>query len=1278
MVTAVRSVLAADRTDAVDVTSWGPRSGLPQATVTGIAPTPDGSLWLATFGGLARFDGQRAHPVPPSQASLGRVSRLGALGVDPAEPTVLYLGTVEHGVWRFADGVYTELEQPADLLRATVYDIEAASGTLTVSTNLGVFVRDASGEWEHRDTTTTFDVAVSPDGGSLRCQTSGRFVIERDGREAAFALPVGATTCLGVAPDPVSGWWMLAHRGVWHVGPSGDIRRLEGLPLQARWGQRPAIDPSGILWAADDLGAWRVGPVDVLRESMRAGEAVGTRRFEVGAPRSWFASPSGDMWVGTVGKGLGLLSPQGFARLELRPPPGSRGSGPLHGAGETAWFTVGCDDLHRATGDGGVQRVPMGVGPEGERSCIDAVFADGDRVYAARAHELLAGSEAGVEVVARIEGLEQLGSVTALGGRVDGGAWVGTNLGGLLAFDGSDLVPHPVPMPPAMGSVTTILDRGDDGLVVGRAGGLCLEAEGAWRCLDESDGLVAGAIRDVTADAEGRLWLGSYGGGLGWLDGEGPGAVGGGPGGVAERYVSSVVFDEDGVVWLQGNAGVTRIRQEDLQAVRVDPDHVVRTLLVPVGEANGWLRRSAVLLGDGTLWLAGVDSISLLDTGAFDATIDAAPPLIQEARVGDFMLEVPGGGVVPSGAFRRLEVRYSAPALDPLGDSWFEHRLIGGGQPSAWESVADVRSAVYRGLEPGDWTFQVRRVGRDGRQGPLASLAFRIEPHWWERVWVAPLIAILFFGLTVTGLVLQVRSVGRRNRELQRENDLRREAEGQLQEREARFRRVFEQANNGFLLHAADGEGLAANPAACSMFGLDRDALLERPLGSLGLPGLGATPPAGAAPRFCTRADGSTFPARVDQVRYAGRSGERILTSVVDLSALVAAQNHERELRRRLAASQRLEALGRLAGGVAHDMNNVLTAIGGNIDLLGEMLDPAEVEAPECVQDARDSVARGSAMVQQLLAFNPLQGASSKDLVEPAELVRSLHRMLQRLLPGDRRFRIDVSDAGQVRIQRSRLEQVVLNLVLNASDAVGAGGEVVVRVGVEPGTGMSVIEVQDDGDGIDDETREHIFEPFFTTKPAGQGTGLGLATALATVDEAGGRIELTTGASGTTFRVLLPLAGAEVPVSLPAAGAAVGVGAGRRVVLVDDDNRVRRSMARQLVRAGWEVVDFEDPLVALAHLEADGPDPALLVTDVVMPALNGRELVARVRGVRPDLRVLYISGYTANVLGAELLASEQLLPKPFSRPELLERVAALARPGPGSGITRSAASPQTS
>ena len=380
---------------------------------------------------------------------------------------------------------------------------------------------------------------------------------------------------------------------------------------------------------------------------------------------------------------------------------------------------------------------------------------------------------------------------------------------------------------------------------------------------------------------------------------------------------------------------------------------------------------------------------------------------------------------------------------------------------------------------------------------------------------------------------------------------------------------------------------------------------------------------------------------------------------------------HDRD--EQLRQAQKMEAVGQLAGGVAHDFNNLLTAIGGYAEFALSRLDGADGKVRENVEEIRRSADRASALTRQLLAF------SRKQILQPKalrldQLVGGLDTMLRRLI-GEHIEIVTVSrpGLGYVTADPGQLEQVVVNLVVNARDAMPDGGELIIDTanveldaaaarahdGASPGDYVTLT-VRDTGEGMDEDTIARIFEPFFTTKEQGKGTGLGLATVYGIVKQSGGFLEVTsTPGRGASFRVFLPRVEADVAAEEPDEAPDAGLASGSETVLLVEDEVVVRDLLREVLEtSGYEVLEAEDGVSALELAEAHPSRIDLLLTDVVMPKMSGRELAERFHVKRPDAKVLYTSGYTDGAIGDQgvLEPGTEFLQKPFSFADLTQKV----------------------
>src|ERR1700733_8165013 len=416
------------------------------------------------------------------------------------------------------------------------------------------------------------------------------------------------------------------------------------------------------------------------------------------------------------------------------------------------------------------------------------------------------------------------------------------------------------------------------------------------------------------------------------------------------------------------------------------------------------------------------------------------------------------------------------------------------------------------------------------------------------------------------------------------------------------------------------------------------------------------------------RKDGTATLLRVSgrAVSDAGKEGRTFELFAEDVT-----ERHA--LEQQLQQSQKMEAVGRLAGGIAHDFNNLLMVISGYSEFLLDRLGPEpELRAP--AQEIASAAGRASSLTRQLLAFSRKQMLAPKILDLNGVVTENL-KMLTRVIGEDIDLvMVPAAELGAVRADAGQIEQVIMNLAVNARDAMPAGGKLTIETSnvsldeeyarfhapLRPGNYV-MLAISDTGAGRYSETQSHIFEPFFTTKGP-KGTGLGLSTVYGIVKQSGGYIWVYSEAGkGTTFKIYLPRVAetVESPAQIVVSADSVAAEPGTETILLVEDEANLRYLARQfLEKQGYRVIEAADGAVAMQIAVAHEGTIHLLLTDVIMPGMNGRELAQRVSEIRPNMKVLYMSGYTENVIGRNgtLDAGVRLLQKPFTLRDLKSKV----------------------
>ncbi|HJT88982.1 MAG TPA: ATP-binding protein [Bryobacteraceae bacterium] len=492
-----------------------------------------------------------------------------------------------------------------------------------------------------------------------------------------------------------------------------------------------------------------------------------------------------------------------------------------------------------------------------------------------------------------------------------------------------------------------------------------------------------------------------------------------------------------------------------------------------------------------------------------------------------------------------------------------------------------------------------------------------------------------------------------------------------LKEKDKKFRLLFEDHPQPMWIFDPETQSvLEGNAAAASLYGYSQEEFRRLPLGDLRVKEepekldselLPSHPPT-TLWRHRTK-DGHIIEveAAVHEIEYGGRPAELVV--LMDVTG-------RRQLEEQLRQAQKMEAVGMLAGGVAHDFNNLLTIITGYSQLILNNIGVNDANR-HSVEQIMKAGERAAALTKQLLAFSRRQVLQPR-VLDLNKLVTSLSTMLQRLIGEDIDLRLVLRpDLGRVNADPGQLEQVLMNLVVNARDAMPKGGTLTIEtsnadldesyvfkhLSAKSGPHVALI-VSDTGHGMDESTRARLFEPFFTTKGTGKGTGLGLSTVFGIVKQSGGSLEVYSEPDhGTSVKVYLPRIDQPVAVETQETRRHVPRGT-ETIMLVEDDEMVRNLVRETLEREGYKLLDASDPVEARRLAENYKGALHLLITDVIMPRINGRELAQQICQRRPDIKVLYMSGYTDSaIVNSGILQREvAFLQKPFTPVALIQKV----------------------
>ena len=911
-----------------------------------------------------------------------------------------------------------------------------------------------------------------------------------------------------------------------------------------------------------------------------------------------------------------------------------------------------------------------------------------------------------------------------------GRIWAGAREG-VYRWEGSGFQKYPLEGAPPRSSVRSFAEETRNGTVwIGDDRSGIYRFEGTrFVPVREASELSGQSITALLADNDGTLWIGTEDGGLANLRNGHLFRIFQAQG-LPSRGVVSILDDQSGNLWFGSNRGILRISRKDLedliqgQKSRIEFRVLNQSDGMATTDCTMYAQPVAARDAKGRLWFATSKGVAMIDPRTLRLNRQLPPVAIEEVLIDDHPISLgagfptanpiaPNSIDMPAGE-HRLEIHYSG--LSFTAPEKVRFRVMLEGFDKTWIDVGGRRTAYFQNVRSGTYHFRVKAVNNDGVWNEAgAEVALYFRPHFYETLWfyTACVLGAVILGITAHRRRLQaVRSrtvaleelVEARTRDLSKQHAFLQQILDInpnfifAKDREGRYTLVnralaeFFRSTPQKLVGLRD-EALGVKLSEVAAFRRDDREVLDTAREKF-IPEEPVTDTEGRLHWFETlkrpilgehgRADqvlgvASDITMRKLAEEQLSQYREHLEREVADRTSELTRANAqlrheiaERErLEEQLRQAQKMEAVGTLSGGIAHDFNNLLTIIKGYALMVLARVQ-AERDLLDYVRRIDEATERAASLISQLLAFSRRQVLQPKVLNLNSVLL-NLNRMLERLVGEDiERVVRPAADLESIKADPGQLEQVIMNLVVNARDAMPHGGRLTIEtanvdldeayardhVDVRPGR-YAMLAVADTGIGMDGETLAHIFEPFFTTKERGRGTGLGLSTVYGIVRQSEGHIWVSTQPQrGTTFKVYFPaVTEAAQIVAEPEILPAYQQGSGT-ILLVEDDHEVRELVASILVTAGYKVLSAETGITALSICDTHPGSIELLITDVVMPGLSGRQLANLVIAKRSNIKVLYMSGYTTDAIvhHGVLDPGTFFLQKPFTPTSLTAKV----------------------
>ena len=1296
--------------------SWRKDQGLPTNDIRGTLQTRDGYVWVATIKGLARFDGATFRVF--DKTNTPEISRDIISNLCEDKEGRLWFGVDFGGLVSYKDGVFSVKDVPIELRTSLIHRTFLDNGgRLWVGTPEGLYVTNGGPLTKVNSVPgPVYDIGQDRFGNILLAARSlcalteggvkdislsgdsptqvGRLGIGTDGT----LLLVGDEAIFQITANPNNLHWK---------SKKYDVRRritmlheeTPGVFLIASYGNGVERFSRGVLTPIRGMGSLQ-------------GAALNARHIMCDQERGTWISTGGGLirlrrsFVWTIGK------PEGFPDSHVwsvsRMHDGSVWVGTESGG------TINVDHERIRT----VLRKRDGM--PAERIIAAREMSDGSTWFGGFPEGIARMSGGTFQDMSHLSGYPG-GSVRAIFEDHQKRIWVGTSMG-LARFERTTFAVIPAIASQGPQRVNSIQEdgKGDIWICAGSVFRLRGNSVRAFKASGPAGKFPAWSMYVDT----GRVWVGTYGSGLHLIQGDSVISF--------EQYTNdlgpnilSILEDSQGKLWINAEHELQSISKRDLldevagKKIRVDPRVYGGFDGLTDVEFNGTGLHSSARGDNGSFLYASMNGIVVVAPRQLPPNSRVTPVRIERLDVDG--REVPQTEPVELAAgAKRIDISFSALTFESIPSVKLRYRLDGVDED--WRDLPSLRRSIsFANIEHGTYRFRVIAANADGlwnHEG--ASLSFTVLPYFYETKPFMLLSSLLVISLIIAGYRWRTATLHERQEVLQRivnektaalteEIEIRKRTEEELriiqsnlehrvEKRTAQlssaiedlrrnreqYQKIVDTAQEGIWMTDAENITSFVNPKMAEILGSPISSLLGSDV-SVFLDEAGKATLAesrrrhqeGLADRFeleLIQPDGSRVSTVISATPILNEDGgyEGSLAMVADVSSQKKTEREHLRVGEELRQAQKMEAVGQLAGGIAHDFNNLLIPILGYSEMLQKELAPKETSLKR-ITTIKRAAEKAALLTKQLLSFSRRQVMESK-VINLNRIITDFSAILQRTIREDVEIRYVLSDElFNMKGDASQIDQILINLLVNAQDAMPGGGVVSVETTnasvsqeesraygtLQPGIYVALV-VTDSGKGIPPEVLNHIFEPFFTTKDKAKGTGLGLATVYGIVKQHSGHIWVdSTVGVGTSFTVYFPADQS----SLPSIGEIVKsrepahVGTAT-IVVMEDDDLVRQFARTILEESGYRVHDFATVENCLKFFRESRTHVDLLLTDVVMPVMNGRELHKTLAREFPDLKVVYMSGYSNEVISHSGILEEGviLVEKPFTSETLLKRI----------------------